>query len=217
MSWKTLTPAAKKKITADWNTTFADFGVYKPMHLLRRTGPLLMGVLLERGSSNDFYKPIFHVHNLARVFPVVSLALPREVPNEYVHVEWHDAKFQEITKRLGELAYMPLSGELALADIVDGFRSYQRKPSMPYEPDAFRDLALICGWCGNRIELANVLRETEKVMKQWPAVVLKQIGGLDHWLSGVRASAENQDELRAITAVQITKHGVGSIPATDLR
>lgn len=217
MSWKTLTPAAKKKITADWNVAFADFGTYKPMHLLRRTGPLIMGVLLEKGANNDFYKPVFHVHNLARAFPVVSLSLPRQVPNEYVHVEWHESKFPEMAKRLVDLAYLPLSGELTLADILNGFRSYLRKPSTPYEPDAFRDLALICGWTGNRAEVANVLREAENAMKQWPAAVLKQIGGLEQWLAAARVAAENQEALKVTVAAQITTHGVGGIPATELR
>lgn len=217
MSWKTLTPAAKKKITADWNTAFTDFGTYKPMHLLRRTGPLLMGVLLEKGASNDFYKPVFHVHNLARAFPVVSLSLPRQVPNEYVHVEWHDSKFPELAKRLVNLAYLPLSGEPTLADILNGFRSYLRKPSTPYEPDAFRDLALICGWAGNRDEIANVLCEAENAMKQWPAAVLKQIGGLEPWLTSIRVAAENQTALKATVAAQIMTHGVGGIPATELK
>jgi hypothetical protein len=45
MTWQTLTPAWKTKITADWSAAFPGLGVYKPLHLLRRAGPLLMGGL----------------------------------------------------------------------------------------------------------------------------------------------------------------------------
>jgi hypothetical protein len=34
------------------------------MRLIRRNGAFLCGILLERYSSNTYYKPIFHIHNL---------------------------------------------------------------------------------------------------------------------------------------------------------
>jgi hypothetical protein len=216
MSWQILTPSSKKKITADWHAAFPAFGVHKPMHLLRRTGPLLTGVLLERGAGNDSYKPIFHVHNLAHAFPVISLSMPREVPHEYVHVEWHASKFSGLAKRLGELAYLPVSGPLGLNDIIAGFRAYLQKPFSPYEPNTYRDLALICGWCGAQAELSNTLEEAKTAMSAWPAQVLRQIGGLKPWLDSVRACAQDQSGMRSTTASEITKHRLDGIPATEL-
>lgn len=87
MSWKKLTPAIKKRITNDWHRLFPALGVYKPMHLLNRVGPLLIGILLEVKSGNHNYIPTFHVHNLTRPFPVVALGLATTLNREYVHQE----------------------------------------------------------------------------------------------------------------------------------
>lgn len=62
----TLTAAAKKKITLDWSRLFPELGTYRPLHLLRRVGPLLQGIALERTSGNDLYRPMAHIHCLAQ-------------------------------------------------------------------------------------------------------------------------------------------------------
>lgn len=217
MSWKTFTAADKKTITTDWNAAFPSFGVYKPLHLLRRNGPLLTGILLERGRNNDGYEPIFHVHNLTRPFPTVSLSWPRRIPNEYVHIEWHAGKFPDLARKIGELAYLPLSGDLALSDIVGGGQSYLRTATNRYDIHAHSDLALLAGWCGNQQEVTNALQQAEKIMKQWPPAVLNQIGGLDNWLESVRVLAVDQAKLQATAREQIAVHKLEKIPAGELK
>lgn len=216
MSWKKLTPAAKKKITADWQAAFPGFGIYEPMHLLRRTGPLLSGIYLEKYDGGS-YRPIFHVHNLSRSSPNVTLSCYRNIPYEYVQVDWHESKFPKMVKGLSERIFLPLSGPITLAEVVKGFHSYLKEPLSPCESYVYQNLALICGWCGNSDQVATVLREAEDVMRRWPETVLKQIGGLEQWLSTTRASAANQEALRATVVEQISVHGVENIPATELR
>lgn len=217
MSWQKLTPAIKNKITADWKTAFPAFGIYKPMHLLRRSGPLVVGILLERNSNNDSYKPIFHIHNLSYPFPVVSLGLPSQVPNVYVHVEWHDKQYSDLTNQLKSIAYLPLSGEISLNEIFSGFYSYLQGNKNPYEPNAFRDLALICGWCGNFELVVRVLSDAKNTMTKWPAAVLKQLGGLDEWASKINALANNRRALEMTTIEETTKHRLSDIPATPIK
>ena len=79
---KKLTPAVKRKITLDWHDCFPEMGIYKPLHLLRRVGPLLIGILLERDRTADRYLPTFYVHNLAKHFPVITLTLASPLRTE---------------------------------------------------------------------------------------------------------------------------------------
>lgn len=216
MSWTKLTPAAKKKITSDWNEAYSAFGVYKPLHLLRRVGPLLMGIALEKGASNDFYKPIFHVHNLSKAFPVISLSQPKRIPNEYVQVDWHESKYAELAERLKEQAYLPLSGDVTLTEVINGFYCYLQNPLTPFEPDVYKDLAMICGWAGALERAEEVVVESERAMKKWPANVLNQIGGLNAWLEDVRALSHHGAKLTSTCEKEIGSHKLDGIPACQL-
>jgi hypothetical protein len=51
-----LTRAVEKRITEDWAREFTGMGVYKRRWLMRRVGPLLIGVSLDRDSHGDLYK-----------------------------------------------------------------------------------------------------------------------------------------------------------------
>jgi len=70
-----LTPAVARALTRDWATEFPAFAVWRPLRLLRRLGPWVQGITLERSSAGDDYRPTAHVHALTRDFPVISLTL----------------------------------------------------------------------------------------------------------------------------------------------
>ena len=70
-----LTKSLEKSIAEDWRQHLTGLAVYQPRHLLRRVGPLHVGVCLDRDSLGDKYKPCFHVHFLGKEFPTVSLTL----------------------------------------------------------------------------------------------------------------------------------------------
>jgi hypothetical protein len=215
MPWQKLTPAGKKKITADWSAEFPGFGVYKPLYLLRRAGPLLMGIRLQPGSGNEMYRPLFHVHNLARASPNITLSHMRRVANEYVHMEWHESKYPKMVEAIKRLTYLPLSGPVTLAQVLAGLRSYQERPSVPYDPFVFSDMALACGWAGDRAQMEIVLAEAANTMKPWPAAALDPDGGLSQWLVTVRAAAENRQQLQATVAEQIALLKVDKVPIAD--
>lgn len=56
-----LTQYLQDKITEDWARLLPGLGIYKPMRLLRRVGPMLTGICLDRDSGNEAYRPTFHV------------------------------------------------------------------------------------------------------------------------------------------------------------
>ncbi len=216
MSWMKLTPALTKSLTADWNRSFPAFAAYAPMQLLRRAGPLLMGVCLNRSQDNLTYSPIFHVHPLTRVLEEIILGQPRMIPNALVHVEWHDSKLEELASRLASRAYLPLTGKLRLEDVVSGFSSYLEEPFAPYEPEVYLDLACICRWCGAPEKSEEALRVGEAVMARWPPRVLDGMGGLDAWIREARRLAEDRDRLRATVDQQVVALKLGAIPDAGL-
>ena len=67
--------AVARDLTRDWATLFPGFGVWRPLRLLRRLGPWVQGITLERTSAGDEYRPTAHVHALTRDFPTISLTL----------------------------------------------------------------------------------------------------------------------------------------------
>lgn len=115
MSWHKLGAKEKRKITADWQALFPEFGPYKPMWLLRRWGPLVAGVHLDCRSDN--YRPLCHLHNLLRPSPVVSLSHYRRVPNEYVHLEWHPEKHLRMVEHLRRENPLLLGMKVSLTDL----------------------------------------------------------------------------------------------------
>jgi hypothetical protein len=216
MTWKKFTPALKKKITSDWHSAFPDFGIYKPLYLMRRAGPLLMGIYLQPGSGNEMYRPLFHVHDLARVTENITLSHMRRVGHEYVHMEWHESKYPRMVEAIKRLAYLPLSGPVTLAQVLAGLRSYQKSPYVPYDENVYRDMALICGWAADHALLNDVLVEAEGAMKHWPPEALANVGGVAPWLTVVRAAAENRQALEATVAAQIAVLKVGKLPVVEL-
>lgn len=213
MSWTKLTPALKRKITADWNALFPALGAQKPMLLLRRCGPLVSGIWLEPGRANDSYVPIAHAHCLCRPFPVVSLSLYQRVPNEYIQVDWHDSKHAAMAQKLAELSALPLSGPVGPEQIEQGYRRYLAGSRNPYEPNIHQDFALSLGWYGRSEGVERVLQEAAARMRSWPEPVLKQMGGLENWLDTTRTTALATDRLRATAQSEIAVHKLGSLPA----
>lgn len=216
MSWKKISFGDKKRITIDWQHVFPSLGIYKPMHLLNRIGPLLVGILLEVKSGNESYIPTFHVHCLLQPFPTVSLGLVTTINREYVHLEWHEKKYLDLAERMKKAALIPFEGDLDLGNIIDGFSKYAAKPTFPYQPEVYEDIILICAWCGNEKGVQNGLRLAESHMKQWPENVLGRMGGLKNWQNSVEEKAQNREELHRICEQQIIELKVDKLPSRNL-
>lgn len=65
-----------RRVTKDWAVAFPGFAVWRPLHLLRRIGPAVQGICLDRSTSGDGYLPTAHVHALTkiRISPQSSMA-----------------------------------------------------------------------------------------------------------------------------------------------
>lgn len=220
---KVLTAAASAKITADWQRQFPGLGKYRPLHLLRRVGPLLEGIVLERTSGKDIYRPTFHVHCLAGVFPAVTMTLAHELRSEssggpdFVSVLHHESQHVEAAARLCRQSPLALKGNLTLEDVLDAYCRYLQRAGTHYDANfLYGDMARVCGWSG-QVERANaIVAEGVRAMEQWPARIVDQMGGVEQWRREVSGVVANQCQLRDIADAQARLLGAHALPVADL-
>lgn len=128
-----LTP---RRVTADWAAALPGFDVWKPLHLLRRIGPVVQGVCLDRTTSGNEYMPTAHVHALARDFPVISLMLGQRLEGasgqpERVLFANHDGEYRAAVGALRVQSVLSLSEEPpSLEQVV---RAYHSAASASYD------------------------------------------------------------------------------------
>ena len=239
-----LTRSNEKQITADWHRGIPSLGIYKPRWLLRRVGPLLSGICLERDSSGEIYKPIFHVHCLGKEAPAVFLTLMTQVRSErsggptYVEVKWHNKKYEEAAARMIRQALLPLEGDLALGQVLDAYRCYMATPMGRLEPvPLYQDMILLLAWAGNQpdalglledcLEISDAPREVPVNRLQGGKLVAKDVrviedpafghlGGRAAFEAECRKLIENPALIQQTVDSQISALGVDYLPVSKL-
>ncbi|MFD7447168.1 hypothetical protein, partial [Streptomyces sp. NPDC059909] len=147
--------AATGVITADWAALFPEYTARK-LHLLRRVGPLVQGIFLERVTSGEEYAPVAHVHSLVRDFPVISLDLgtPRQ---DRVDARRHKDQFRAAAARLEATSSLPLREVPAPADVVRAYREHavaRQRGRLPAAVLQLEDSVLVAAAAGEHA-LAN--------------------------------------------------------------
>ena len=211
-----LTPANKKLITNDWAERFPEFKVYRPMWLLRRTGPLVVGICLDRTSGNDQYRPTFHVHCLARPWDGISLTLDqglktiRSGTTESINVRFHYDHVDEAAQRLKDQVKFPMCGTWNLGDVVAAYHNYMTVPGGMDHYILYEDIVSYYTWCDKRDKALIILDEFMPTLRSWKHVALME-GGPDAWYAKCRKIIENTD-VRQIVEDEVIKHKLTKIP-----
>ena len=188
------------------------------MRLLKRHGPLLVGVCLERSSSNDEYTPLFHVHNLLSPFPVISLGLPGGIPeavcarlNQCIKVSKHDRDHMGAILNLG-LRY-PVLNEArltwgAVGLLYADFLRQGRNLAIAREfTHGFADMVLLARWCGQLDYAARILEDAKRILSAGNLVP-----NAEAWKQGVDNLSVERAVLESTLAAEIAKHRLESIP-----
>lgn len=220
---KSLTPEAKKRITKGWAECFPEMGIHEPMHLLRRVGPLLIGIALERDSGNHRYTPTFHVHNLASDVGHITLTLAqplvtnRNGATESIEVRWHETKFRDAAQRLAQQALLPFAGDLSLDAVLAAYRTHlDRGDVLRYQSVLYEDMALICSWASQQDKVRQIVQSGREDMQTWPNYVREKIGNLDSWASRLMGLASNSVGVRAVVEKEIQLLKIHDIPKRNL-
>ena len=186
------------------------------MHLLNRLGPILVGIALETDSGNSYYKPLFHVHNLCREFPAVSLTLVENLEREYVKLSWHERKHKELAIVMREKARIPFSGDVTIESVMKGYEDYFEIPCLA-EKIEYEDYALIAGWSGDISKINRALDVVKSSLKSWPEErYFKKFGGFDNWFATLEKRVMDKDMLHSIVETQIAQLKVEKLPVRNL-
>lgn len=215
-----LTPAMNRKITTDWRGEIPSLGVYKPRWLMRRVGPLLVGICLDRDSSGTCYMPEFHVHFLGKPCGHVSLTLwaplrtERTDAPQSIDVRWHDEKYREAATRMVRQSLLPLEGDLTLAQVIAAYRRHMDTPLARRVPiHLYHDMVLLLAWGGDSVGSAALLSECLGLDDM---AGFQHVGGRKAFEAGCRRCIENPALIEATVAEEIEALRVRKLPVAEL-
>lgn len=211
-----------RKITEDWNNQFPELGVFKPMWLLRRTGPLVSGICLEKDSGNNAYRPTLHVHCLGKPSLTVSLTLASPLLTvktgvaDVIKAAFHQERFLEAAERLRKQASFPLAGSVCLDDCLKAYREYMHRPFGRYPLELFEDIVILFLWCNKRTNAESALRDFAETVGNWPRNAQPD-NGIAAWKSQCRNWIDDPNQIRACVATEIQTLKLEAVPYSDLQ
>lgn len=222
MTGAVLTATAKRRITDDWSKCFPNLGVAKPMWLMKRNGPILMGVCLDRTRSNDVYVPSFHVHNLLTPSRAVTLSLYRPLPDDRqprlkkeIRVDRHETDFQAATDLLKRQVVDVSLRETTISRLIALYHEYidsKRDPAIVrYPANLFADVITLAFWAGHYAYAHEVLDAACAAMRPWPPQEID-------WPSWRRSLESRLDPVRLESTMveEMERHGLENVPSYDL-
>lgn len=209
----------RPQITRDWARAFPELGVYKPMWLARRFGPVVQGLCLDRNSANDAYAPIPHLHCLARPFPVVSLAPGGWVADErsgaalWVRAGLHERDLEKAVRAVRSQTVLPLDGRPTAAAVVEAYHGFIVSGPIWWNHLASlrEDLALVLAWFGRIEEAEGWLTRSARDMEGWEPGYIP-VEGVADWLERQRTRVRDRDGMEATIAEQVRSLKLNRIP-----
>lgn len=211
-----LTKSVENQITLDWQHELPSLGVYRPRHLLRRVGPLLIGVCLDRDSGGEKYKPCFHVHFLGKSFPVVSLTMCTQLKAksggpDFVEVKFHQELFKDAARRMAEQSPLALKGPITIQQVLGAYREHAMTPL------GQRQYAILHGDCILLLSMVNRQNEARSLLSE----ILKDVsderafqsfGGPDSYANQMLNWISHPESICRTVDDQIRSLGLTEIP-----
>lgn len=204
-------------------TQYPSLGRYRPLHLLRRLGPLLEGVVLDRTSGNNEYFPTFHVHCLAKEFPAVSLTLAHRLSGGDsglpvpITVGQHDVRFVDAANRLRQQSPLPLDGDLRLDQVLDAYAAFSKTfPARSQLPSLFEDMSRMCALFERAEQARSLVEEGYARLGEWPQQALDRIGGREPWRERALHGISDRERLLATVQEQVQALKVEHVPVARM-
>lgn len=209
-----------RRVTKDWAAAFPGFAIWRPLHLLRRIGPVVQGICLDRSTSGDGYLPTVHVHALTREFPVISLTLGQrfERPTgqpEAVLFTRHEREFQRAVDALRAQSRLSLSVPPSLETIVKEYHSsssVRQEKGLPPAVVEMEDSIFVAAAADRRDLVEGGLSLATDLAGKWPKVRLPLAWvSADVWLEGMRNKAGDLEALVETVNSQVVAHKLGKL------
>jgi hypothetical protein len=201
----------KKIITKEWGNEFPTLTILKPTRLIRRNGPILVGICLDRESNPEVYKPIVHIHNLCYIDSDISISLAGYVLSDkglptVVKLKYHSETFLHFVQKI-KLDY-PFTdkSEMSFNDIVVATQKYVTGRTAPYQHKPYNDLITIAAYLGKKEYALESLENFSAIISEWPDRAFNIIGSVDKWRNSLLELIDNTDKLRETVDQEIVKH-----------
>lgn len=210
----------KRKVTADWSELFPAMQVWKPARLVKRHGPLLIGICLDGDRSNQNYTPKAHFHVLCVKFPTVALGLVGELEQrgipKRIPVTGHEMEYKAAAEEL-RVRYPFLEKQrldfndfvLATSDYLSG--KHGRIGQVPFQHGPFEGIITVAACMGHTEYAQKALNDFSKRISTWPERGLNIIGSADGWRAKMQEVIDASDELKQIVNSQIAEHKLEKI------
>lgn len=211
-----LNASSAKRITADWVSVFPDFDVYRPLWLMRRMGPVVQGIILDRTRSGDEYVPTSHVHALTHDFPTISLMLNQR--SDRVKVIHHERDYLSAAAKLRDQSVLSLADSSTIDAIIAAYHSVAITQQQKGYPPAVQEMedSILISAATDRLELLHAsLALASELATVWPKSRLPlDWSGAEEWLGGLQEKAADRRQLESLVNDQINKHKLGSVRAS---
>jgi hypothetical protein len=219
-----LTPPLKRQITSDWKGLFPHMAVFRPMWLMRRLGPLVQGILLERSSGGTQYLPTLHVHDLTKPFPNVSLSLNQRLRSrrsgsqESIGVQFHDRLYREAAERLAGVSLLPLSGDIPVEAVVKAYERYRtlRELTSGLPVSYFESAVRLLAWAGRTEDGLRVLSGYVRELHSSANALADAPDDLEAWERSLRELLANPATVRETAEEQAVTLKVDRLPMSSL-
>ncbi|MDX2109331.1 MAG: hypothetical protein SFY80_03725 [Verrucomicrobiota bacterium] len=211
---------AKKKVSNDWAAQFPLLQVWKATRLLKRHGPLVVGICLDRASSMK-YTPIAHFHTLCIPFPTISLSLAGELEDRGVplsiSLSRHELEYQRVVAEF-RLRYSFLDNErMEFNDFVNATRDYisgkhGKFSETPYQHPPFEGIISVAAYLGQINYAQLALDDFARRISRWPSSAVHIIGSADKWRAKMQEIIDAACDSQHIVDNQINEHKLDGIP-----
>ena len=211
----TISGATRRRLTADWLSALSQLTVLRPMHFVRRHGPLLMSLVLDGTRTPDYFVPVVGFQLLCvtaeRLYLGYRMGIgPPHAPNAQVSVR--DTNVLSRT-----LARFPFLGRptLAASEFLAHWSRYTSGPCIG-ESYVLLDRVAFAAWSGDQALVLAARAEALAILSSWPDTAFR-IQSRDAVASQIAEIAKaKENDLHEVVVQQLSFHSLTKIPDLGL-
>ena len=217
-----LSGARRKVVAAEWSALFPQLGetlVAGTPCFVRRIGPLVQGVILERSSDAVKYRVSSFVHFLGREFPTLALQLRTVATRSdgsdiFLIVRDHPEGIANVADLIRKQSPLPFSSVPTLTQIAGAYRRHiEADPTSLAAVPATEDLVLIPAAARQEKLAADGLTLARRLLPSWP---VDRLPNGSHWLDQLKQQAADPDTLLATAEREAERHQLTHLPTSEL-
>lgn len=214
----------RERFMSDWLKCLPAMRVERSMSLMKRNGPILVGLYLQEDRGSEHYIAVPHVHNLTRPTNFVTLTLAYPLKNrkntykEMFTVDSHNREIHDACSRLRRQTIFPLDESLSISQVVKAYdTSISKNLVLDSREKLYEDILSLLTWCGRTAEAEARYAEYIREMSGWEERVFSREGGKLKFFDRLGEIFESPNQLRKICEEQIKFLHVDKLPDYGLQ